>query len=66
MNSLVEMINAMEVHEEDENFRNAVDYMFEELENGTPVVDDDGNPVLNDDGKPILEKPPQPQHFAVR
>ena len=36
MNSLVEMINAMEVHEEDENFRNAVDYMFEQLEQKNP------------------------------
>jgi type IV secretion system protein VirD4 len=66
MNSLVEMINAMEVHEEDENFKNAVDYMFEELEFGTPMVDDNGNPLLDDEGEPILEKPPQPQHFALR
>ncbi len=36
MNSLVEMINAMEVHEDDENFRNAVDYMFDELEEKDP------------------------------
>ena len=36
MNSLVEMINAMEVHEEDENFKNAVDYMFDELEEKDP------------------------------
>lgn len=36
MNSLVEMINAMEVHEEDESFKNAVDYMFEELEEKDP------------------------------
>lgn len=36
MNSLVEMINAMEVHEEDESFKNAVDYMFDELEEKDP------------------------------
>jgi type IV secretion system protein VirD4 len=36
MNSLVEMINTMEVHEEDENFKNAVDYMFDELEEEAP------------------------------
>ena len=36
MNSLVEMINAMETHEEDENFKNAVDFMFEELEAEDP------------------------------
>ena len=50
INSLVEMINAMEVHEEDENFKNAVDYMFEELENGNP-----------EEGIP-----PKPDHFALR
>ena len=50
MNSLVEMINAMEVHEEDENFKNAVDYMFDELENGN----------VEEGIKP------QPDHFALR
>ena len=28
MNTLVEMINSMEVREDDETFKNAVDYMF--------------------------------------
>ena len=50
MNTLVEMINSMEVHEENEAFKNAVDLMFEELEKGNP-----------DEGIP-----PQPKHFAVR
>jgi type IV secretion system protein VirD4 len=50
MNSLVEMINAMEVHEEDESFQNAVDYMFDELENGN---EEEGIPA-------------QPDHFALR
>jgi len=36
MNTLVELINSMEVHEEDENFKNAVDYMFEELAEKNP------------------------------
>ena len=36
LNSLVEMINSMEVKEEDENFKNAVDYLFEELEKENP------------------------------
>jgi len=36
MNTLVEMINSMEVHEEDEAFKNAVDYMFDELEEQDP------------------------------
>jgi len=36
INSLVEMINSMEVRENDETFKNAVDYLFEELENEDP------------------------------
>ncbi|MDL2232146.1 type IV secretory system conjugative DNA transfer family protein [Ruminococcaceae bacterium OttesenSCG-928-L11] len=66
MNSLVEMINAMETREDDENFKNAVDYMFDDMENGVPVLDSAGNPVLSDNGEPVWETPPQPQHFAVR
>jgi type IV secretion system protein VirD4 len=50
MNSLVEMINAMEVHEEDETFKNAVDYLFDELEYGN--------------AEECI--PPQPNHFALR
>ena len=38
MNTLVELINSMEVHEEDERFKNAVDIMFEKLEKGDPDV----------------------------
>jgi hypothetical protein len=34
MNTLVELINSMETKEDDENFKNAVDYYFEELELG--------------------------------
>ncbi|MCL2516928.1 MAG: type IV secretory system conjugative DNA transfer family protein [Oscillospiraceae bacterium] len=36
MNSLVEMINAMEVREEDEMYKNAVDYLFDELAAKSP------------------------------
>ena len=36
MNSLVEMINSMEVRESDETFKNAVDYLFDELEKEDP------------------------------
>jgi len=36
MNSLVKMINSMEVREEDETFRNAVDYLFGELAEKDP------------------------------
>jgi len=66
MNSLVEMINSMEVREEDETYKNAVDYLFDGLENGIPLLDEDGKIVLDKDGNPEWESPPQPQHFAVR
>ena len=36
MNTLVEMINSMEVREDDESFKNAVDYMFHGLEKRNP------------------------------
>ncbi|GHV11712.1 conjugal transfer protein TraG [Clostridia bacterium] len=36
MNTLVELINSMEVREEDESFKNAVDYMFEKLAKKEP------------------------------
>jgi type IV secretion system protein VirD4 len=36
MNSLVEMIKSMEVREDDETYKNAVDYLFEELEKEEP------------------------------
>ena len=36
MNTLVEMINSMEIREDDETFKNAVDYMFDGLERRSP------------------------------
>ena len=36
MSTLVEMINSMEVREDDETFKNAVDYMFDGLERRSP------------------------------
>ena len=36
MNTLVEMINKMEVREDNENFMNAVDFLFEALEEQNP------------------------------
>jgi hypothetical protein len=50
MNTLVELINSMETREDDENFKNAVDYFFEELE-------------LGNEEEGLL---PQPDHFALR
>jgi type IV secretion system protein VirD4 len=66
MNTLVELINSMEVHEEDETFQNPVDIIFERLENGIPELDDEGKPVLDDSGKTVYIRPPKPDHFAVR
>ena len=66
MNTLVELINSMEVHEEDENFKNAVDIMFDKLEKGIPVVDNDGKPELDEYERPVMETLPQQNHFAVR
>ena len=36
MTTLLEMLNASEVREDDENFKNAVDLMFEQLESRDP------------------------------
>ena len=36
MNTLVDMISGMEVTEDDENYLNAVDYMFKGLEKRKP------------------------------
>ena len=38
MNTLVDMISGMEVKEDDEDFMNAVDYMFAGLENESRIV----------------------------
>ncbi|GHV47146.1 hypothetical protein FACS189499_04140 [Clostridia bacterium] len=50
MNTLVEMINLMETREDVEDFKNPIDFLFEELEIGN---EEEGIP-------------PQPDHFAVR
>jgi len=47
--TLRSMLNAMEVHEDDESYKNAVDFLFDELEFG-------------DEEKGIK---PKPEHFAV-
>jgi type IV secretion system protein VirD4 len=36
MNSLVEMLNAMEVREDDETFKNSIDFLFDDLEEENP------------------------------
>jgi len=50
INELVELINMMETREDDESFKNAVDFMFEALEFGDKE----------------LGTKAQPNHFAVR
>lgn len=50
MNTLVFLINNMETREDDEEYQNAVDLLFEELEKGNPDE----------------HRAPQPEHFAVR
>jgi type IV secretion system protein VirD4 len=66
MNTLVEFINSMEVHEEDESFQNPVDIIFERLEKGIPEVDDEGRPVFDCNGNATWVREPKPNHFAVR
>jgi type IV secretion system protein VirD4 len=60
--SLLRMINSMEVRENDEAFKNPVDYMFEELEIGTKAFCKKYNVTLTPDRE---VKPPQPEHFAL-
>jgi hypothetical protein len=66
MNTLVELINSMEVHEEDESFQNPVDIIFERLEKGMPELSESGELVVDTSGKAVFIRPPQPDHFAVR
>jgi type IV secretion system protein VirD4 len=66
MNTLVELINSMEVHEEDESFQNPVDIIFERLEKGIPELNENGEPVADTSGKAVFIRPPRPDHFAVR
>jgi len=35
--TMLDMVNAMEIREDDDSFKNAVDYMFEELEESNPT-----------------------------
>lgn len=60
--TLIRMINVMEVRENDESFKNPIDYAFEELEIGTQAFVKKYTIEL-ETGREI--KPPQPQHFAL-
>lgn len=60
--SLIRMINSMEVREDDETFKNPVDYMFEELEIGTEEFCRKYELQIEPDRE---IKPPQPEHFAL-
>lgn len=59
--SLLGLINAMEVREDDESFMNAVDYAFEEIELGTKAFCKKRK--LPFDEKKAIE--PNPEHFAL-
>lgn len=59
---LSRLINLMEVREEDENFKNEVDYMFEEIEIGSEAFAEKYN-MDKPSGEDIL--PPEPNNFAV-
>ena len=59
--SLLGLINAMEVREDDESFMNAVDYAFEEIELGTRAFCEKRK--LPFDEKKAIE--PNPEHFAL-
>lgn len=59
--SLLRMINSMEVRENDENFKNPVDYIFEELEIGTKEF----CKKYSIDISYREVKEPQPEHFAL-
>ena len=60
--SLLRMINAMEVRENDESYMNPIDYAFKELEIGTVEFNKQYN-FKSEPGDKIIE--PQPEHFAV-
>lgn len=60
--SVLELLNAMEVREEDEEFMNAIDLMFKELELGTEEYCKQYNADINDFDN--IRKP-DPNHYAV-
>jgi type IV secretion system protein VirD4 len=77
--TLIDLINSSETREDDENFENAVDRIFNELEEGVKVIeryevqkDEKGNeqevPIYKQDenGEYVYEIEPNPNHFAVR
>lgn len=58
--TLIDLINSSETREDDETFENAVDRMFNAIEDGVKVIegyeiqkDKDGNAVKDEDGKEI-------------
>ena len=53
INTLVEMINSMETREDKDDFKNEVDILFDQLENG----------FIKPNGEKVK---PKPNHFAVR
>jgi len=79
LNTLVDLINQMETKEEDEDFKNPVDMIFDAIQKGSdnchiPLYDKDGNQKLDKNGEPITKTltemghyfPKKPDHFCVR
>ena len=74
INTLIDMINNMDVVEDDDTHENPVDLMFKELEQGKleyiTEIDENGNEntierLITDPGHPEYAEP-KPDHFAVR
>jgi len=79
LNTLVDLINLMKTKEEDEDFKNSVDMIFEAIEHGSdnvriPLYDKDGNRKVDKNGVQITKTltemghhfPRKPNHFCVR
>lgn len=50
----------MEVREDDDTFMNAVDHLFDDIEHGMKLIDENNKPILSDDKKPIRTTKGQP------
>ncbi|MBR1442881.1 MAG: type IV secretory system conjugative DNA transfer family protein, partial [Firmicutes bacterium] len=62
---LVSMVNAMEIHEDDETFMNLVDYLFEEIELGTKAFYEKYGLEKDDHYRDNENVKARPNHFAL-